>query len=552
MNTCGKCGAELKQTGSFSSITCPRCGAVVDDRRTIQEEDPAATRGDIPPVAPPAAEKSATLDDVRIDRTMDFGPADPPATQKPAPADEKKPGTVYPLPHLHTVDFSLESSASMEMGLPIDPTDPPPKPAPVDPKKPGTVYPLPHQHTVDFSLESSASMEMGLPIDEPPVAPGSPTKQPGILATFDSDVIGESLADRLSVAWGEQLEDDANPRMTIKGKPGGGEKNDQTLVVNTRNVHDARGSSKMTKMPTLADYELLELLGEGGMGVVYTARQASIDRTVAVKMLKPHLSRSRDLQQKFLSEAVVTGDLDHPNIVPMYDLGKNEAGDLFYAMKRVEGTPWSKAIGERSQQENVEILLKVCDAVAFAHARGVVHRDLKPENVMLGEFGEVLVMDWGLAYSTADFRKVGEHHADARHGRQPGLHGAGNGDRADRTDLDGERHLPARRDPLRDRHRQAAARRRQRHAMPDVGGAERDPSDRARPASWSTSPGMRWPPTCRPAIRRCRRFKARFASIWRTRKASPSRLAPIKTWCALARRPTTKSSLARSMDLKSR
>src|SRR5688572_20159667 len=117
MNTCGKCGAELKQTGSFPPMACPACGAVADDRRTIQEQDPAATRDDFPPVAPPAAEKSVTVDDVRIDRTMDFGPADPPPPT-PVTAEEKKPGTVYPLPHLHTVDFSLESSASMEMGLP--------------------------------------------------------------------------------------------------------------------------------------------------------------------------------------------------------------------------------------------------------------------------------------------------------------------------------------------------------------------------------------------------------------------------------------------------
>src|SRR4029079_5057060 len=123
---------------------------------------------------------------------------------------------------------------------------------------------------------------------------------------------------------------------TIKGKPASAGKNDQTLVVNTRAVQDARNP---VVTPTRADYELIELLGEGGMGVVYTARQASINRTVAVKMLKASQSRNKDSQQKFLSEAVVTGDLDHPNIVPMYDLCKNDAGDLFYAMKRVQGTP---------------------------------------------------------------------------------------------------------------------------------------------------------------------------------------------------------------------
>ena len=81
----------------------------------------------------------------------------------------------------------------------------------------------------------------------------------------------------------------------------------------------------------------------------------------------------------------MTGDLEHPNIVPIYDLGADETGTLFYAMKRVKGTPWSKSIREKSFPENIEILMKVADAVAFAHSRDVVHRDLKPENVMLGE-----------------------------------------------------------------------------------------------------------------------------------------------------------------------
>jgi len=148
-----------------------------------------------------------------------------------------------------------------------------------------------------------------------------------------------------------------------------------------------------------SDYELMSQLGEGGMGVVYAARQASIDRTVAVKMLKPAGAEDPEARSKFLSEAVVTGDLEHPNIVPIYDVGKNEAGSLFYSMKRVKGTPWDTAITEKTFPENLDILMKVADAVALAHSRGVVHRDLKPENVMLGDFGEVLLMDWGLAVS---------------------------------------------------------------------------------------------------------------------------------------------------------
>ncbi|MCA9044295.1 MAG: protein kinase, partial [Planctomycetaceae bacterium] len=111
-------------------------------------------------------------------------------------------------------------------------------------------------------------------------------------------------------------------------------------------------------------------------------------------------------RKKFLSEAVVTGDLDHPNIVPIYDVGRDAQGTLFYSMKQVQGTPWQKVIREKSEAENIEILLRVADAMAFAHSRGIVHRDLKPENIMLGEFGEVLVMDWGLALATGDLEKA--------------------------------------------------------------------------------------------------------------------------------------------------
>ncbi len=147
------------------------------------------------------------------------------------------------------------------------------------------------------------------------------------------------------------------------------------------------------------DYELTSTLGEGGMGVVYSARQASLDRRIAVKMIQSDGDADPVAADKFLSEAMVTGELDHPNIIPIHDLGKTPDGKLFYAMKEIEGESWNEAIRTKSQAENLRILLAVCDAVAFAHDKGVIHRDLKPSNVMLGGYGEVLVMDWGLAAS---------------------------------------------------------------------------------------------------------------------------------------------------------
>ena len=167
------------------------------------------------------------------------------------------------------------------------------------------------------------------------------------------------------------------------------------------------------------DYRLVRKLGQGGMGDVYVARQESLNRLLALKLIKPldgerrakleRLGRldkvEEERRQQFLSEAMVTGDLDHPNIVPIHDVALTSDNELFYSMKRVVGTPWSEVISGNSRDENLEILMKACDAIGFAHERGVVHRDIKPENIMLGDFGVVMVMDWGLALPTTAYEK---------------------------------------------------------------------------------------------------------------------------------------------------
>lgn len=222
--------------------------------------------------------------------------------------------------------------------------------------------------------------------------------------TLVSDDVPPELVATMNSAWGDGLETMAEgPEMTIKAE----DLIDEDLTDQTALVIKKRHFSDTTEAEYQADaeYELLQVLGQGGMGVVYTARQTSIDRQVAVKMLKSKTAQNQDQRHKFLAEAVVTGELDHPNIVPIYDVGSNNKGALFYSMKKVEGRPWLKTIRKNSLAENLSILMKVADAVAFAHSRSVVHRDLKPENVMIGEFGEVLVMDWGLAQSTSGFRK---------------------------------------------------------------------------------------------------------------------------------------------------
>ena len=228
------------------------------------------------------------------------------------------------------------------------------------------------------------------------------------IATSDlSEEDRRTMAD----AWGADQMDvpTDRPDVTIKSADLQDTSPNHTLVITSKKLgtDKIRDYKKGTPYPEPKEpeYELLKKLGEGGMGLVFMARQRSIDREVALKMLKPKTAKDPEQRAKFLTEAVVTGDLDHPNIVPIYDVGASPDDALFYAMKKVEGTPWLDVVLEKSLEENLDILMRTSDAVGFAHARGVVHRDLKPENVMLGAFNEVLVMDWGLAYSTEGFRK---------------------------------------------------------------------------------------------------------------------------------------------------
>jgi eukaryotic-like serine/threonine-protein kinase len=146
-------------------------------------------------------------------------------------------------------------------------------------------------------------------------------------------------------------------------------------------------------------YELISVLGRGGMGIVYLARDTGLDREVALKIV--------DRPSEAANEARILARLEHPGIVPVHDFGELPDGRLYYAMKRVRGDRLDRWMASgRDLAARLGVFLRVCEAVAFAHAHGVVHRDLKPENVMVGEFGEVLVLDWGIATElrTADGR----------------------------------------------------------------------------------------------------------------------------------------------------
>jgi len=142
-------------------------------------------------------------------------------------------------------------------------------------------------------------------------------------------------------------------------------------------------------LPDLAGtrYELESEIGRGGMGVVYAARDRDLDRRVALKVLDVPLA----------GEAQLIARLEHPAIVPIYETGTLADGRVFYAMKLVAGAPLDRVLaGSPALAERLRVIRRVGEALAFAHARGAIHRDLKPQNVMVGEFGEVYVMDWGV------------------------------------------------------------------------------------------------------------------------------------------------------------
>jgi serine/threonine-protein kinase len=163
--------------------------------------------------------------------------------------------------------------------------------------------------------------------------------------------------------------------------------------------------------PTEPRYVLGALLGKGGMGEIRLAHDSRVDRDVAVKLLRSDTQRAGDATVRFLREARVQGRLDHPAVVPVHDLGVDARGTPFFAMKRLTGTTLADVLDGLDDPDArarwprrllLDRLVDVCLAIEFAHTRGVVHRDLKPQNIMLGDFGEAYVLDWGVAKVSDD------------------------------------------------------------------------------------------------------------------------------------------------------
>src|SRR6516162_5786103 len=185
----------------------------------------------------------------------------------------------------------------------------------------------------------------------------------------------------------------------------------QQSLANLPANHDrAMPLSTVAYQPTGRErYTLTRLHAVGGIGQVWLAHDQDVGRDVALKELRPARSGQPSVSARFLEEAQITGQLEHPGIVPVYELVRGEGSQPFYTMRFVRGRTLSDAIKAYHERRTARqaapmelrdlltAFLSVCNAVAYAHARGVLHRDLKGRNVVLGDYGEVMVLDWGLA-----------------------------------------------------------------------------------------------------------------------------------------------------------
>lgn len=188
--------------------------------------------------------------------------------------------------------------------------------------------------------------------------------------------------------------------------PAGGDGRDRTSEHGTPSPGDYNAFDTETR------YVMLAEVNSGGMGSVHRVFDEVMQREVAMKVLHARLGREGGVTRAFLAEAHVTGQLEHPNIVPVHSVGFDGQGQAYFTMKLIRGQNISERLRGRSGEplasqeleELLQIFLRVCDAVDFAHSRGVIHRDLKPSNVMVGSYGEVYLMDWGVALIRDDQR----------------------------------------------------------------------------------------------------------------------------------------------------
>ena len=176
--------------------------------------------------------------------------------------------------------------------------------------------------------------------------------------------------------------------------------------------------SDVTALDVNDRYQIEYELGRGGMGVVYAGYDRTFDRHLVLKVLNAQDQHDREAVDRFLAEAKICGSLQHPGITPVHDLGFLDDRRPFFSMKRVEGQDLAECLRARTspdadQSRYLDIFIQVCQAVAYAHSQRIIHRDLKPSNVMIGKYGEVQVLDWGLAKRLGELNEAGGGAGDA-------------------------------------------------------------------------------------------------------------------------------------------
>ena len=209
----------------------------------------------------------------------------------------------------------------------------------------------------------------------------------------------------------------------------------------------ARPGTRHKRIQYLGDYELLAEIGCGGMGVIFKARQTSLQRIVAVKMVLDDLLPTVEDRQRFRIEAEAAAGLEHPNILPIYEVGEHE-GRQYFSMKFVEGGSLSQQLanGPLPVRVATSVMIAVAQAIRFAHARGILHRDLKPANILMDAGGTPFVTDFGLAKRVENDERADAYRRGARHAQ---LHGPRASGRPGAQCDDGDRHLWPRYDSLR-------------------------------------------------------------------------------------------------------